>query len=117
MANYDSQTDILNRHDYNATQTAEYDTNQTNNVVITPESGKRIKVKSVYFSTQGATTAGQKIRVHFASNTVATFFPAETPSSFDVDLVVQGGVDEALRITSDLGNGKNYYLAIDYKIV
>lgn len=115
---YDSQTNILNRHDFDTSFTAEYDNDQTDANLITPTSGTLLKVTGVYISTEGASNAGEKIRLEFSTtgNTVCTFFPKTTPDTFDLDnVMVKGARNESLQITSDLGTGQNYFIAINYK--
>ena len=118
-----SLTKIANKHNFTNTFTAEYNLDKTALTLITPTSGKKIKVTGVYISTEGATTIGQKIRVYFvtSANTVASFFPsavANTASTIELsNIVVEGAVDEVLSLTSDLGNDKNYYIAVNYEEV
>ncbi len=121
MSNIDSQTYIANRHDFESTFTNEYSEDQTAKTIITPTSTYKLKITGVYISTEGATTIGQKIRLYFATSgdTVATFFPsavASDASTIEIDnIVVRGDNDEVLKITSDLGANKNYYIAVNYK--
>ena len=117
-----SLTQIANKHNFTNTFTNEYDRDQTI-TIITPTSGKKIKVTGVYLSTEGATTIGQKIRVYFATstNTVTSFFPsavANAASTIEVsNIIVTGAVDEVLKLTSNLGDDKNYYIAVNYEEV
>ena len=121
MSNLDSLTTIKNNHDFDTTFTNEYTENQTAATIITPTSGKSLKITGVYISTEGATTIGQKIRLYFATtgDTVATFFPgaiASQESVIEIDsILVRGAINETLKITSNLGAGKNYYIAVNYK--
>ena len=115
---YRSQTSIANEHDFDTTFTAEIDANQTDVALITPTSGKLIKVTGIYISTEGATSAGQKIRLKFntSDNTICTFFSTTTPASLPMpDIVVRGARNEVLSITSDLGADKNYFIVVNYK--
>ena len=118
---YRSQTSILNDRDFESTFTAEYDNDQTAAAIIAPTSGKLLKITGLYISTEGATTIGQKVRLYFATsgNTVATFYPSavsNAASAIEIDsIIVKGARNEVLSITSDLGIGKNYYIAINYK--
>ena len=118
---YRSQTSVANDRDFDTTFTNEYDIDQTAAALITPTTGKLLKITGVYISTEGATTIGQKIRLYFATtgDSVVTFFPsavADTASTIEIDsIIIRGARNEVLSITSDLGNGKNYYLAINYK--
>ena len=121
MSSYDSLTTIKNNHDFDTTFTNEYTENQTAATIITPTSGKSLKITGVYISTEGATTIGQKIRLYFATtgDTVATFFPGAVTSqesTIEIDsILVRGAIDETLKITSDLGAGKNYFILVNYK--
>ena len=117
----DSQTTILNRHDFTDTFTSEYDEDQDAKAIITPTSGKLLKITGAYITTEGATTIGQKIRLHFATSvdTVASLFPsavANSPSTISTgDILVQGAVDEPLSLTTNLGDGKNYFVSVNYR--
>jgi len=121
MSNLDSLTTIKNNHDFDTTFTNEYDENQTAVTLITPTSGKSLKITGVYISTEGATTIGQKIRLYFATSddTVATIIPAavsnQASSMVVSPIIVRGAIDETLKITSNLGSGKNYFICINYK--
>jgi len=108
----------MNQHDFTNTFTAEYDKNQTALTVITPSSGKKIKVTGIHLSTEGATSAGQKVRVYFATtnDTIATVYCTNAVQNTKVDpLIVEGGVDEVVSITSNLGDDKNYFISINYR--
>jgi hypothetical protein len=117
----DSLTTIANRHDFSNTFTSEYDRDQTAVTIITPTSGKSLKITGVYITTEGATTIGQKIRLYFgtSSDTVVTLFPSAVtnqPSTIITgDIIVLGAVDEPLKITTDLGDGKNYFISVNYR--
>ena len=117
----DSQTTILNRRDFTNTFTSEYDEDQTALTIITPTTGKSLKITGVYISTEGATTIGQKIQLHFATSldTVASLFPsavANSPSTIATgDILVQGAVNEPLKLTTNLGDGKNYFISVNYR--
>ena len=117
----DSLTTISNRRDFTNTFTSEYDEEQSALTIITPTSGKALKITGVYISTEGATTIGQKIRLHFATSgdTVVSLFPSavtSAPSTIAIDnIIVQGAVDEVLSLTTNLGDGKNYFIAVNYR--
>ena len=117
----DSLTTISNRRDFTNTFTSEYDEDQTALAIITPTSGKALKITGVYVSTEGATTIGQKIRLHFATSvdTVASFFPSAVANSPSIvstgDILVQGAVNEPLSLTTNLGDGKNYFISVNYR--
>lgn len=113
-----SQTDIANRQDFTNTFTAEYDKNMSAVTVITPSTGKQIKVTGVFLSTEGSTAAGGKVQVHFATsaNTAASIYVTNAVQNTKVDPVnVLGAVDEPLKITSTLGDDKNFYISINYR--
>lgn len=115
---YDSQTNIENRHDFDTTFTAEFDRDQTGAALITPTSGKLIKVTGVRVSTEGATSAGQYVRLHFATsgNTIAKVFCTNAVQNTEADpIVVRGAQNEAVSITSNLGVDKNYFISVNYK--
>lgn len=116
---FDSQTTIANRHDFTTTFTAEYDSDITNTTIITPTTGTSVIVTGVYFSTEGATSAGQQIKLKFVTSgdTIAVFHPTTTPVNGSTGpIVVQGAVNETIKLTSNLGNGKSYFVAIDYRL-
>jgi len=81
-----SLTAIDNRRDFTATFTNEYDNDQTAATLITPTSGKLLKVTGVYISSEGASASDKKIRLHFSTsdNTVATLYPF-TSGALDFD--------------------------------
>jgi len=117
---YRSQTSILNDRDFESTFTAEYDEEQTAAAIITPTTGKLLKIVGVYISTEGATTIGQKIRLYFATtgDTVVSLFPSavtNTATTFSWKGMVKGVQDEALSITTNIGEGKNYFVSVNYK--
>jgi hypothetical protein len=117
----DSLTTISNRRDFTNTFTSEYDEEQSARTIITPTAGKSLKITGVYISTEGATTIGQKIQLHFATSkdTVATLFPAAVANQSSTialeDILVQGAVNEVLSLTTNLGDGKNYFIAVNYR--
>jgi hypothetical protein len=118
MSYLDSLTNIANRHDFDTTFTSEYDNDQTANNIITPAAGKLLKIVSVYISTLGGGSAGQKIRLYFGTSldTAITFFPTTTPATLQIDSVlIKGQRNEPLKITTNLGVGKNYFIAVNYK--
>lgn len=113
-----SQTTIANRHDYTNTFTAEYDRDQTAADIITPSSGARIKVTGVYLSIEAASSAGQKVRLYFgtSNDTICTIYCTNAVQNINVDnLLIEGGADEPVKITSNLGVDKNYYIAVNYR--
>lgn len=112
----DSLTGIANRHDFNKTFTAEYDSNQSGATLITPTSGKLLKVVGVYISTDS--TDG-KVRVYFSDDendavqTVLTAFAAD--SNNYVPCLVRGDRDAVLKFDSDLGADDNFFILVNYK--
>jgi len=115
---YDSTTNIKNRHDFETTFTAEYDNDQTAATIITPTTGKLIKVTGVRISTEGATSAGQFIRVYFATSadTIAKVFCTNAVQNTEVDpIVIRGAQNEVVKITTTLGVDKNYHISVNYK--
>lgn len=113
---YDSQTGIANRHDFNKTFSAEYDTNQSGATLVTPSSGKVLKVVGVYVSTES--TDG-KCRVYFSDDesdqtqTVATFFAAD--NAVYVPCVVRGDQNAVLKFDSTYGADDNFFVLVNYK--
>lgn len=119
MGSYDSMTSIANRHDFDNTFTNAYNSSQTAATVITPTTGKLLKIAGVYISAVGA-SADNYIRLYFSTtnDTVVVFYPnAESgaASSIYVPLVVWGQINEPLKITSNLGLDKNYFISVNYK--
>jgi hypothetical protein len=117
----DSLTTVANRHDFDTTFTAEFDKNKSAVTIITPDSGKRVKVVAVQVSTEGASAVTGKVRVYFATSadTIATIYPG-TGAAGNVsvkDIIVEGAIDEAVKMTSDLGDDKNFYISVSYQIV
>jgi hypothetical protein len=116
----DSLTTIANRHDATATFTTEYDEDVTAKTIITPTSGKRICVHGVFLSTEGAASAGAKVRLYFATSadTVASIYVTNAVQNTLIpSVLVEGGIDEPLKMTSTLGAGKNYHFVVNYSIV
>jgi hypothetical protein len=114
-----SLTDIANRHDFTDTFTAEYDKNKEAVTIITPTSGSAIRVTGVRVSTEGGAAVTNKVRVYFATSadTIATIYPG-TGAAGNVstgEIVVEGAVDEVVKMTSDLGDDKNFFIAVNYK--
>ena len=113
---YRSMTAIDNDRDYDTTFTAEYDTNQTGVTLITPTSGKLLKVVGVYISTES--TDG-KVRVYFsddendATQTVVTAFGDGTGGL--IETLVRGDRDAVLKFTSTLGADDNFFILVNYK--
>ena len=62
---YRSLTAILNDRDYEKTFTGEFDTNQSGATLLTPTSGKVLKVVGVFISTS---SSDGKVRVYFSDN-------------------------------------------------
>ena len=115
LSTYDSQTEIQNRHDFNLSFTNEYDTNNTNTTILTPSSGKSLKISGYMINTEG--TSGI-VKLHFlaSANTVGKMFAVNGNSGY-VPIVVQGQRNETLRLTSDLGADQNFYILVNYKEV
>jgi hypothetical protein len=117
---YDSLTAISNRHDFDTTFTNAYSGNQTATTVITPTTGKSLKITGVYISTAGATTSNNSIRLFFqtSANTVVIFYPSAVSgdaSAVFTPILVSGAVNEPLKITSNLGLDENYFISVNYK--
>lgn len=114
---YDSSTAIANRHDYDKTFTAEYDTNQTGATLITPDAGKVLKIVGVYVSTES--TDGS-IRIYFSddendeTNTVYQYFAADENPGY-IKLVIRGDKDAVLKFDSDFGADDNFFVLVNYK--
>ena len=115
----ESLTNIANKNAFDKTFTAEYDKDHAALTLITPTSGKKIKVTGVRISTEGATAAGAKIRVYFATsgNTVASFYITNAVQNTDIEpIIVEGAVNEVLSMTSNLGDDKNFAITINYRL-
>lgn len=116
----DSQTGILNRHDFDKSYTSEFDTNQSGITVITPTSGKFLHIVGAYINSEA--TSGY-VRIYFSDdendveNTVLKTFAATSPTSGYIPIVMNGDRDAVLKIESTLGNGQNYFVLINYKEV
>ena len=113
-----SQTTIANAHDFTDTFTAEYDKNHDALTIITPTSGKKIKVTGVFVSTEGAAAAGQRVRFYFATSgdTIATAVCTNAVTNVSIQpILIKGEVNESVSITSNLGDDKNYFIAVNYR--
>ena len=109
-----SQTTIANRHDFTTTFTNEYAANQSAVTIATPSTGKQLVVTGVYVSAEGG-ALGNMITLKFGTNTAFKFHANTTAINVDSgQLVVEGGVDVPLKLTSDL-NDKSYYIAVNYR--
>lgn len=110
-----SLTGIANDQGFEKTFTAEYDANQTGATLITPTSGKVIKVSGVYIST--ASTDG-KVRVYFSDDendavqTVVTAFGAG--SGAYIPVLARGDRNAVLKFDSDLGADDNFFILVNY---
>ena len=113
---YDSQTAIANRHDFDKTFSAEYEGDQTGLTLITPTSGKTLKIVGVYVSNES--TDG-KVRVYFSDDeddstqTVHTVYGAD--SNNYIPCVIRGDVNAVLKVDSTLGGADNFFILVNYK--
>lgn len=114
----DSQTAIMNRHDYEETLTVEYDNDQSGGVILTPGAGKTLKVVGALISTEGTTGS---VRVHFDDdeddqvNTVVELYAATAGSTGYVPLIMRGDRNATLKVSSTLGAGNNYFILVNYE--
>ena len=118
MSSLDSMTAIENRHDFDATFTTEFNNDTTNFTLVSPTSGKLLKITGIVISTVGAAAASGEINVKFVTsgNTVLTFHPGTSPANLELQpIVVRGVRNEALKVTSTLGAGKDWFIAVNYK--
>lgn len=112
----DSLTGIANRHDFDKTFSAEYEADQTGLTIITPTSGKTLKIVGVYVSNES--TDG-KVRIYFnddendAIQTVCTIFGAD--SNNYIPCLVRGDRDAVLKVDSTLGGTDNFFILVNYK--
>lgn len=110
-----SLTGIANAHNFDKTFTAEYDTNQSGVTLITPTTGKYLKVVGVYI--QSESTDG-KVRVYFSDDendavqTVLTAFGAGSDGL--VPVLVKGDRDAVLKFDSTLGADDNFFILVNY---
>jgi len=112
----DSLTTIANTHDFDNTYTAEFENNVSGITLITPTTGKSLKITGIFYNHEGASAAGNMTALFLGSNTVAKLHPGTAPGSQNIEpFIVRGARNQALTLTSNLGNGKSYYLAINYK--
>ena len=117
---YFSQTDILNRHDFEKSYTNEFDADQTGITIITPTSGKYLKVVGAYINSEA--TAGY-VRIYFSDdendqvNTVLKTFATTSPTSGYIPVTINGDQNAVLKIDSTLGGGQNYFVLVNYSEV
>jgi hypothetical protein len=113
-----SLTGIANDQYYDKTFTAEYDTNQSGATLITPSSGKFLKIVGFYISTES--TDG-KVRIYFSDDendavqTVGTAFGAN--SGGYIPCFVKGDRNAVLKVDSTLGADDNYFILVNYQEV
>lgn len=121
---YDSQTAIINRHDYDRTFTATYEGNQTNLTILTPESGKSLAIKGVYLSCEGGGAAGSYAQIHFITdedgnaNTVFRndIFGANSGWMCNyVPMLLRGDRNAPLKLTTSVGAGTTVFVLVNYK--
>jgi len=105
---YKSQTEIANNRDYDVTYTTEFDQDQTNANLIT--TSKKLAIKGVYVSTEA--TAGF-VRLLIGNNTVCTFY-ANIANGY-VPVSFTGASAVPLKVTSNLGADKNYFILVNYR--
>lgn len=110
MSNYKSQTAIANLRDFDTTYTNEFDQDQTTASILTPTSGTSLAIKGVFVSTEA--TAGF-VRLIIDSNTVVTFYANQNQSY--VPVYRKGNRNSALKVTSNLGADKNYFILVNYR--
>lgn len=113
---YSSQTDVLNRQDFEVSFTVEQDSNQTAQTLLTPTSGKSLQIKGVYINTEASSG---DIRLYFATsaNTVIKTYGATGPVTGYVPVFIQGQRNEPLKLTDTLGADQNYFILVNYKEV
>jgi len=113
-----SLTQIANEHYFNTTYTNEFDMDQAGGTLITPTTGNMLKVRGVYINTEATTGY---LRIWFGDdendqvNTVLTTFAASGPVSGYVPVRIDGDTNAPLKITSTLGAGQNYFIAVNYR--
>lgn len=83
--------------------------------IITPPSGKKLCIASVYCSGDG--TTGSVILRFFTSDLEVFYhFMSKYNTSFTSDMHIEGAADEPLKLTSNTGE-TSMFLAINYRIV
>ncbi len=114
---YRSQTAVANDRDYDKTFTAEFDSNQTGATLITPTSGKVLKIVGICTSVDS--TDGD-LRIYFSDdendqiNTLYKVFGADENPGY-IPMVVRGDRDAVLKFDSTLGADDNYFILVNYK--
>lgn len=114
----DSLTGIANRHDFDKSFTTEFNADQIGVTLITPTSGKVLKITGVYINSEA--TSGY-VRVFFSDdendqeNTVLSTMAGTSPTSGYVPLVIRGDRNAVLKVSSTLGAGQNYFILVNYK--
>jgi hypothetical protein len=110
MSNYKSQTAIANSLDYDTALTVEYDQDQTNGTILTPTSGTKLAIKGTYVTTEA--TSGF-VRILIDGDTVATYYANQSPAYLPI--TKKGLRNSALKVTSNLGADKNYFILVNYR--
>jgi len=107
-------SEVLSRHDFNATYTNEYDSNQTNLSIVSPSAGKKLKIIGGYISMDGTATVGY-VKLNFLNNTVIKVF-AGSGTFFDFhDILVYGEQGGSLKLNSTLGTDQNFVVVVNYE--
>lgn len=114
---YKPVTEIANYHDFTTTYTNEFDMDQTAVTLIDPTSGSVPTVTHVYISCEAPSAAGGKVRIYWGTsgNTIATFLAPTAGGTYQAEVALTGSRDELILVTSTLGVGKNYFIAINYR--
>ena len=114
----DSQTAIANRHDFDKTFTAEYDNNQTGATLITPASGKLLKIVSWFITSDGGSGY---VRLYFSDdendqiNTVGMIKTGTPSIPHSSQCLIRGDRDAVLKFDSTLGDSVLFFILINYK--
>lgn len=109
----DSLQASTERHDFDTSYTNEFDNDQSNADIITPAAGKALRIASIAITTEA--TSGS-LRLKIGSNTLFTYFASSgNNGSGLIQLTREGGNDEAVKLTSTLGAGSNYFVLVNYE--
>jgi len=99
MATYKDLTQIANYEHYTDSKAWQYTSNQTNTVLLTPATGKRLRIHDVYCNT--AATSGN-VTIEF-TNSGYEFYHFSTSSTTTRDhqnMREVGEINESIRLTS-----------------
>lgn len=112
MSNYKDLTQIANYEFFTDSKAFQYTSNQTNTVLLTPSTGKRLRIHDISVNTVGTTGL---VEIEFKDTGYVFYrFNATAASTNDhTPMREVGNTDESIRLTSTTGSN-NLNIHINY---